>query len=529
MNRNLQPGYRGLVEGCLRGDREALNQFYIRFAPKMLGVIHRYVPGDKDAEDILHDGFIVAFTRLSSLRDCDRVDYWLASIMRNLSLQFLQSRDVAEDLGGLPDVEEAPDIADIIDLEVLEMLMQKLPAGYQKVFRLAVLENKSHKEIARILGIAPNSSSSQLFHARLMMRRLVTEYRRQAGKLGLLLIAAVGAFLYFGHGEGGVAADEEIASARQGEAVIPNGAATDVAEDVAEAPEPSVAPQAYASVCVAPAPAVQAVPADTVVAVLPALPDQDADMAEAVDSIPATIAEPVDEPLYAEVRKSSAPAGWSVGAAVDVGWGNLRGEGGNDDFASGGPGSDGTDIDDKETRRRANGLYQRDCKDVPHKSDLPVSVSVSVSKSLTSRLSIETGLTYTYLHTFLETNRSSGDCYWHYLGIPVKLNLSLLSTHRVRIYGSVGARMDIPLSSYADVTGDGRNGGCLDLKDGAFSSPLQWSLSAGCGVSLRCSGKTEIFLEPTLNYNFRSDYSVPNIWTDNPWNFSLPVGFRFTW
>lgn len=50
-----------------------------------------------------------------------------------------------------------------------------------------------------------------------------------------------------------------------------------------------------------------------------------------------------------------------------------------------------------------------------------------------------------------------------------------------------------------------------------------------CGVSLRCSGKTEIFLEPTLNYNFRSDYSVPNIWTDNPWNFSFPVGFRFTW
>jgi len=495
----------------------------------MLGVIHRYVAGDKDAEDILHDGFIVAFTRLSSLRDYDRVDYWLASIMKNLSLQFLQSRDVAEDLGSLPDVEDAPDIADIIDLEVLEMLMQKLPAGYQKVFRLAVLENKSHKEIARILGIAPNSSSSQLFHARLMMRRLITEYRRQAGTLGLLLIAVAGAFLYFGHGGGGDVAVREIASARQEEAVMIAGAPTDVAEDVAEAPEPSVAPQTYASAYVAPAPAAQAVPADTVVAVLPVLPDQDADIVEAVDSIPATIAEPVDEPLYAEVRKSSAHAGWSVGAAVDAGWGNLRGAGGNDKVASGDPGPGGADVDDEETRRRANGVYLRDYKDVSHKNDMPVSASLSVSKSLTSRLSIETGLTYTYLHTFFETSRSSSDCYWHYLGIPVRLNISLLSTHRVRIYGSVGARMDIPISSYADVTGDGRNGGNLDLRDGAFGSPLQWSLSAGCGVSLRCSSKTEIFLEPTLNYNFKSDYSVPNIWTDNPWNFSLPVGFRFTW
>lgn len=146
---------RSLVEECMKGDKEALNLFYTRFAPRMLRLIHRYVTDEKDAEDILHDGFIVAFTRLGTLHDHERVDYWLATIMKNLSLQFLHTQDVAVILHELPEVEDSGDIQDVLDLEVLESLILRLPAGYQKVFRLAVLENKSHKEIARLLGIAP--------------------------------------------------------------------------------------------------------------------------------------------------------------------------------------------------------------------------------------------------------------------------------------------------------------------------------------------------------------------------------------
>lgn len=51
-----------LIYKCKEGDKEALNTFYTRFAPKMLGVIRRYISNPNDAEDILHDGFIVAFT-----------------------------------------------------------------------------------------------------------------------------------------------------------------------------------------------------------------------------------------------------------------------------------------------------------------------------------------------------------------------------------------------------------------------------------------------------------------------------------
>ena len=96
MNYDLHIDNESLVAECRAGNKEALNLFYVRFAPRMLSVIRRYVADNNDARDILHDGFIVAFTRLESLRDYNRVDYWLATIMKNLSLQFLQMQDVTK-------------------------------------------------------------------------------------------------------------------------------------------------------------------------------------------------------------------------------------------------------------------------------------------------------------------------------------------------------------------------------------------------------------------------------------------------
>ncbi|MDE6652846.1 MAG: sigma-70 family RNA polymerase sigma factor, partial [Muribaculaceae bacterium] len=199
MNSYLEIDNATLVDECKAGNQDALGMFYTRFAPKMYSVVMRYVSDPNDAKDILHDGFIVALTRLSSLRSAESVEYWLASIMKNLSLQFLQGQDVEKILHEIPEKEDTPEFEDIIDLTVLDSLIQKLPKGYQKVFRLAVLENKTHKEIAKILGIAPNSSSSQLFHAKMMMRKLIVEYRYKSGVLTLMLVALTAGFMWW-HG-----------------------------------------------------------------------------------------------------------------------------------------------------------------------------------------------------------------------------------------------------------------------------------------------------------------------------------------
>ena len=54
--------------------------------------------------------------------------------------------------------------------------VSELPEGYRAVFNLYCIEEYSHREIARMLGINEKSSSSQLFRARAMRARRVREY-----------------------------------------------------------------------------------------------------------------------------------------------------------------------------------------------------------------------------------------------------------------------------------------------------------------------------------------------------------------
>jgi RNA polymerase sigma-70 factor (ECF subfamily) len=51
-----------------------------------------------------------------------------------------------------------------------------LPDGYRTVFNLYVFEDKSHKEIAALLGIKEDSSASQLFRAKKILATRIKEY-----------------------------------------------------------------------------------------------------------------------------------------------------------------------------------------------------------------------------------------------------------------------------------------------------------------------------------------------------------------
>ena len=536
INRDLQIDNRSLVEECLKGDREALSLFYTRFAPKMLSLIHRYVSDPMDAEDILHDGFIIAFTRLRTLRDYDHADYWLATIMKNLSLQFLHLQDIGPILHDIPDTADTPAIDEFLDMETLESLIRELPAGYQKVFRLAVLEKKSHKEIADILGISPHSSSSQLFRARMMMQKLIKDYRTRTGAF-ILLLVVLSTGIYLSNSvteplnETYLATDT--ASQTRSTSSTPKTHPACQVSSVSSAA--SVTGTVRAS---APAASVRMTPAldDTGDTEDTAVPDTITDRTREIPQEPAHKSESQPEdntPLYADLplppsHGRRTTAGWSLGVGVNPGIVNFDAQLNCMDYEVSAPPADNPEDrpDEKPDRvaqtRSVSTL--RGYAGVPHRNSLPISTAFLVSRRITGLVSVETGLSYTYLHTEFEGERSTADCRWHYIGIPLKVKFNLLSSRRIAVYASAGAQLDIPMYSDADVTVTNNT---PDLKAGRFNSPVVWSLSAGVGASLKLSDRFEIFLEPTLQYRFDHDYTVPNIWTDNPFGFSLPIGLRF--
>ena len=69
-------------------------------------------------------------------------------------------------------------MSEIPETNLLEMI-RALPDGYRTVFNLYVLEEKSHREIASMLGISEGTSASQLHRAKSMLASMIREYRKE--------------------------------------------------------------------------------------------------------------------------------------------------------------------------------------------------------------------------------------------------------------------------------------------------------------------------------------------------------------
>lgn len=71
--------------------------------------------------------------------------------------------------------EEFPSISEIPP-DTLRQMINRLPTGYRTVLNLYVFEDKSHQEIARLLGIRKDSSASQLHRARKLLAKMIRKY-----------------------------------------------------------------------------------------------------------------------------------------------------------------------------------------------------------------------------------------------------------------------------------------------------------------------------------------------------------------
>lgn len=172
-----------LVIACKEQDRNAQKVLYERYAPMMMAVCLRYSGDEETARDLLHDGFIRAFTQIGSFSGKGSFEGWLRRIFVNLALENYRKEKqkfrFMEEYSYLKgdDFEDQPDnpldIENITGEEVLNMI-KNLPPGYRTVFNMYIFEEMSHKEIAEVLGINEAASRSQFFRAKNMLRKKIS-------------------------------------------------------------------------------------------------------------------------------------------------------------------------------------------------------------------------------------------------------------------------------------------------------------------------------------------------------------------
>ena len=168
-----------IIEKIANGDRGAMRVLYEQLAGYAMAVAQRYLPQNDDAKDVVQDSFVKVFTHIADFqyRGEGSLKAWMMRIVANEAINALRRTEKLSFVADLPDEpdDEPPDIGNV-PADVLQRLIGALPPGYRTVLNLFVFEQKSHKQIAHMLGIKENSSASQFLRAKKMLARLINDY-----------------------------------------------------------------------------------------------------------------------------------------------------------------------------------------------------------------------------------------------------------------------------------------------------------------------------------------------------------------
>lgn len=175
---------RSLLQQIVRGNTIAMKEFYDIYSGYLTTVCSRYLSNKEDVKDVLQESFIKIFDAVKKFeyKGEGSLQAWASRIVANESLKHIKENQKLKVTNlpnwDLPDTtdDQEPDFEDIPTSVILEMI-RALPTGYRTVFNLYVFEQKSHKEIASILGIAENSSASQLHRAKGLLVKEIDLYR----------------------------------------------------------------------------------------------------------------------------------------------------------------------------------------------------------------------------------------------------------------------------------------------------------------------------------------------------------------
>jgi len=171
-----------LVVECKQGSKKACYELYKLYSKAMLNVAFRIVGNIAEAEDVLQEAFVDAFSKLKDFRQDTTFGLWLKQIVVNRSINLLRKRKLdiidleGDQLENIADEEYDDGEETQYQAARVKEAMKELPEGYRLVISLYLLEGYDHEEIGQILNISENTSRTQFLRAK---RKLLEILKRK--------------------------------------------------------------------------------------------------------------------------------------------------------------------------------------------------------------------------------------------------------------------------------------------------------------------------------------------------------------
>lgn len=171
-----------LIEKCLSGDPLSQHRLFNLYIKAMYNTVFRLTGNEHQAQDVVQEGFIKAFSRMQQFNHQATFGAWLKRIMINTALDSLKK--YSPEFTDLEIVqnhsdENDGDHASFPSPKVVNEEILKLPEGCRIVFTLYQLEGYEQSEIAKELGISVSTVKTQYRRARLLLKERLMALRNE--------------------------------------------------------------------------------------------------------------------------------------------------------------------------------------------------------------------------------------------------------------------------------------------------------------------------------------------------------------
>ena len=184
-----KPSLSDAVAQTRAGQVEPLTRIMQVHNQRLFRIARSILRDDSEAEDVVQETFIKAFTNASDLRDLAKMSAWLGKITVNLA------RDRLRQMARRAQVFDTPQNPDVIPINrtfqedqdkqfsperltamgdvrrMIEQEIDQLPGDFREVFIMRVVEQLTIEETAQMLGLPDGTVKTRLFRAKSLLRK----------------------------------------------------------------------------------------------------------------------------------------------------------------------------------------------------------------------------------------------------------------------------------------------------------------------------------------------------------------------
>lgn len=183
-----------------------------------------------------------------------------------------------------------------------------------------------------------------------------------------------------------------------------------------------------------------------------------------------------------------------------------------------------------------NAEYMLRSQVIKYEHNQPISFGLSVNKKLTNRLSLESGLNYTYLSAKVRSGSDMSSYikkedlqYLHYLGVPLHLNYNLLEWKKLNIYFSLGGMIQKDIyGRYKRHDATILNGQTVYSESDINISQknVQMSVDSSIGLSYPLYKGVSVYTTFGGSYYFDAKNEYETVFSDKKWLMNFNLGLK---